>query len=633
MTTPDITSIPENQTELERRVEELAESERRFWMLINAVRQIITVALPNGSITFVNDQFLRYTGLRAEDSLGMNWLQTVHPDDLGDFTALRDTSVAAGRDYEFKIRLRRHDGAYRWHMGRTVAVVNDGKVQSWIGTATDVHDLVETERALRDSEARFKLMSEVIPQLVWIALPNGKVESFNSRWYAYTGLSPEESRGAGWEKTVHPDDLIATLTAWKKSTDLGAPFSVEQRLRRADGRYRWFLTQALPLADGSGGIARWYGTCTDIEDQKQLQDETRKTRERLEIALEAGRMGVWEYDVVNGLASWTPSLSILYGFDPAVLSGPQAFLEKFVHPDDLAHGRAVVKEAIDQKQPFRFEYRVIRPDGAVRWLEARGRVYAEPGGPVRTAGVSVDVTDRKEADRELARRAEDLARSNKELEQFAFVASHDLKEPLRKIAGYAELIQSRYQSKLDEKGERFLTYLQDGVRRMDAIIGDLLTYSRAGRGAQKREAVDLAELVKETLDDLEQSLNEAKATVTVGPLPTLSVNRTQIRQVLQNLIANALKFRGERAPEISLASERAGEFWKIAVKDNGIGIEAQYFDRIFEIFQRLHTRSEYPGTGIGLAICKKIVEAHGGRIWVESSPGQGSTFFFTIPAF
>jgi PAS domain S-box-containing protein len=638
--TPDTTHRPGTREDLElslraleQRCAELEERERRQSLLANAVHEIIMVASPGGAVEYLNDHAVQYAGVPREELLGGNWEQVIHPDDLPALARVRSTSAAAGRDFEFKARLRRHDGAYRWHINRMVPVLEGGKVKSWVGTAADVHELVEVERALRQSEMRFKLMAEVIPQLVWLALPNGNVDFYNSRWSDYTGLSLEEGRGSGWEKTVHPEDIAPTLMAWRRSTQLGIPYSVEQRLRGRDGRYRWFLSQALPLTDETGQVVRWYGTCTDIEDQKRLQDESRRSSERLEIALEAGRMGAWELDVASGTVSWTSSLAIVYGLDPNQTNGPISTLEKFVHPEDLESVRTTVRGAIANIEPFRFEFRIIRPDGSTRWLEARGRVMGSGGRAVRAMGVSVDITDRKEIDKELARRAEELVRSNKELEQFAFVASHDLKEPLRKIAGYAELIQSRYQSKLDEKGERFLNYLQDGVKRMDAIIGDLLAYSRAGRSGQKREAVDTAELVKEVLDDLESALVESKATVHVKDLPPIYANRTQIRLLFQNLIANGLKFHGPNPPDITVSAEREAEHWRFAVKDNGIGIDPQYHERIFEIFQRLHTRAEYPGTGIGLAICKKIVETYGGRIWLESKLGAGSTFFFTLPAF
>jgi signal transduction histidine kinase len=224
-----------------------------------------------------------------------------------------------------------------------------------------------------------------------------------------------------------------------------------------------------------------------------------------------------------------------------------------------------------------------------------------------------------------------LLRSNTELEQFAYVASHDLQEPLRAVTGCVQLLQQRYQGQLDSRADVLITHIVDGAIRMQTLINDLLAYSRIDSRGWRLELVDCAAVLRDVLVNLEVAIKESGAAVTHGALPTVMADRLQLAQIFQNLLSNALKFRGEQPPDIHVGVEyRAGE-WRFAVRDNGIGIESPYRERIFTIFQRLHTRREYPGTGIGLAICKKIVERRGGRIWVESESGKGSTFFFTIP--
>jgi light-regulated signal transduction histidine kinase (bacteriophytochrome) len=228
--------------------------------------------------------------------------------------------------------------------------------------------------------------------------------------------------------------------------------------------------------------------------------------------------------------------------------------------------------------------------------------------------------------------AADLARSNAELEQFAYVASHDLQEPLRMVASYTQLLARRYQGKLDQDADEFIAFAVDGARRMQDLINDLLAYSRVGTRALQVETVDTQALVDQVVGDLAAAVEESGGRVTRGPLPNLQADPTQLRQLFQNLIANAIKFRGERPPEVQVSADRSDGAWRFAVRDNGIGIDPEYRERIFALFQRLHTRAEYPGTGIGLAICRKIVERHGGRIWVESEPRQGTTFWFSLPA-
>jgi len=225
-----------------------------------------------------------------------------------------------------------------------------------------------------------------------------------------------------------------------------------------------------------------------------------------------------------------------------------------------------------------------------------------------------------------------LERSNQELEQFAYVASHDLQEPLRMVASYCQLLERRYSSALDDEAREFIGYAVDGATRMQALINDLLTYSRVGRQDSPLAPTETRRIVDFALANLSQAIEETGAEVVVGRLPSVMADASQLTRLFQNLIGNAIKFRGDRTPEIHVDSSPDGEAARFSIRDNGIGIDPKHADRVFAIFQRLHSRQEYPGTGIGLAVCKRIVERHGGRIWLESEPGAGTTFLFTLPA-
>lgn len=230
----------------------------------------------------------------------------------------------------------------------------------------------------------------------------------------------------------------------------------------------------------------------------------------------------------------------------------------------------------------------------------------------------------------MVRKVEELARSNAELEQLAYAASHDLQEPVRMVVAYTELLSERYRGKLDESADKFIDYASEGAMRMQAMIQDLLAFSRVGR-LSAWESVDCNAVMKEAVQNLACLIQESGAIVTYEGLPAIWSHRAQIMQVFQNLVGNALKFRQQVPPEITVTAEQSGGNWEFSVKDNGIGIAPEYFDKIFVVFQRLHSRREYQGNGIGLSICKKIVERHGGRLWVESQSGKGSTFNFTAP--
>jgi len=245
--------------------------------------------------------------------------------------------------------------------------------------------------------------------------------------------------------------------------------------------------------------------------------------------------------------------------------------------------------------------------------------------------LTVELDERRQAEAKLARYAADLRRSNAELEQFAYVASHDLQEPLRMVASFTQLLSKRYRGKLDQDADEFIDFAVDGANRMQVLINDLLALSRVGTRGKPLEPTDCEAVLNHTLVNLAAMLQETRAVVTHDPLPTVPADEVQMGQIFQNLLINALKFQGREAPKVHISAQRQDGEWIFSIQDNGMGIDPQYQERIFAIFQRLHRREDFPGTGLGLALCKKIAERHGGRIWVESAPGRGSTFYFSIP--
>jgi PAS domain S-box-containing protein len=300
------------------------------------------------------------------------------------------------------------------------------------------------------------------------------------------------------------------------------------------------------------------------------------------------------------------------------------------HPDYHALVRERVGKMLAGQRVPVIEEKIVRLDGVAVDVEVWGSPVTDQGeGAVQV--LLRDITERKRAQAALQRTSDDLKRSNRDLEQFAYVASHDLQEPLRAIGGYVKLLEHRFPDKLDTKARDYIAGAFDGATRMERLISDLLAFSRVAVRGDAFLPADLEDALGQALRNLEAGINSAQATVAHDPLPTLSVDAGQIRQLFQNLIGNALKFHSEQPPKIHIGALRQDGRWVFSVRDNGIGIDPQYYEKIFQIFQRLHTRKDYPGTGIGLAICKKIVERHGGTIWVESQPTQGSTFYFSIP--
>jgi light-regulated signal transduction histidine kinase (bacteriophytochrome) len=285
------------------------------------------------------------------------------------------------------------------------------------------------------------------------------------------------------------------------------------------------------------------------------------------------------------------------------------------------------------------KYRVAKGFMQIRAAAGDYRIW-EYHNTLRTEGVASpivraiahDVTERKDVERALREKTEELARSNEDLEQFAYVASHDLQEPLRTVTSYVQLLAKRYKGKLDADADEFIGFTVDGAVRMWNLVNDLLTYSRVGMQNNELEPTDSDTILAQSVNDLKVAIEESGALVTHDPLPVVMADRSQLEQLFRNLIGNAIKFRGSEPPCVHISASRNGNGWTFSVRDNGIGIAPEYSDRIFVIFQRLHSREKYAGTGIGLAVCKKIVERHGGRIWVKSDLGKGATFYFILPA-
>ena len=382
---------------------------------------------------------------------------------------------------------------------------------------------------------------------------------------------------------------------------------------------------------GRGNDPRTAGSLGQAE--AALQDMERKQAEQALYGSERIRLlveGVKDYAIMflqpdGRVASWNPSAEHIHSYRTEEIIG-QPFT-KFYTPEDVAAGvpEQNLAQATAEGQCQAVGWR-LRKDGSRFWADVVINTLRDDAGQLQGfAKFTRDISERKRVE-------DDLHRSNEDLERFAYVASHDLQEPLRMVGSYVQLLGKRYRGQLDADADEFIGYAVDGAVRMKQIIEDLLAYSRIGTRGDTLVSTDANAVLERATASLKLAIEESGATVTSDQLPTVQADPGQLEHVFQNLVANAIKFRGPEPLRVRISAARADGGWRFAVEDNGIGIEPQYFERIFVIFQRLHSRAAYPGTGIGLAITKKIVERHGGSIWVESKAGQGATFFFTLSA-
>jgi PAS domain S-box-containing protein len=373
-----------------------------------------------------------------------------------------------------------------------------------------------------------------------------------------------------------------------------------------------------------------YSIIHDITRQVKAENELREKKEELQTIIDSSRTWIFYKDKENHFLQVNKAYSEFLGISQENLENMSLF---DILPEEQAEDSwDDDKQVMESGKP---KFDIIGPisykDG-VRYLCTDKIPYRdEHGNIIGIIGFAVDITERKHADEELKNTMIELKRSNQELKQFAYVASHDLQEPLRMVSSFTQLLERKYKDELDEEALEYIDFAVDGAKRMQLLINDLLAYSRVNTEGGELEDVDFEKVLDEVLFNLEILIKENQAVITRDPLPKICADHRQMVQLFQNLITNGLKYRSDETPQIIISAQKEDKHWLFSVADNGIGMDPQYRERIFQIFSRLHTHDEYEGTGIGLAIAKRIIVRHGGRIWVESELGEGSTFYFTIP--
>jgi len=484
------------------------------------------------------------------------------------------------------------------------------------------------EEGLRISEENYRLLLDGVQDYAIFRLdPHGRVVSWNAGAERIKGYKAGEIIGQNFarfylQKDIYqhkPEEQLRIAATSGRS-------EIEQWRVRKDGSRFWANVVIAAIRDSSGHLLGFSEISRDMSERKETEAKYRGLLEAAPDAMVVVNQG-GQIVLLNVQAERQ------FGYHRNELLGqkvkniiPEGFAERLI-----ADGARTAADALAQQIGTGIELLGRRKDGSEFPIEIMLSPLESLDGMLVTAAIR-DITERKKSEEHLVKTVGELKRSNEELQQFAYVASHDLQEPLRMVASYTQLLARRYEGRLDSDADEFIAFAKDGCDRMQGLIRDLLTYSRAGVNGRELSEVSCESALKEALLNLRASIEENCAVVTHDALPFLKTDQRQLAQVFQNLVGNAIKYRGADVPHVHIsAMENGGKEWTFSVRDNGLGIDPQYFDRIFILFQRLHGREEFKGTGIGLAVCKKIVERLGGRIWVESEPEKGSTFYFALP--
>jgi PAS domain S-box-containing protein len=575
------------------------------------------------------------------------------------------SAVEENKPFEVEYRLRHKNGSIRHFLERGRPVPGSEGEPAFIdGVILDITTRKHMEEALRESEERFRSVLENSLDAAYRRnLKTDRYDYVSSVFEQIIGLTPDELRDVSTEEAlqrVHPDDRQQVAQELERNLRGGKQL-LEYRFKGKDGEYKWLADTISVFSDRDGHLSYRVGVARDVTARKQVEAALKESQTRLLQITENINEVFW---LIN--PDWTELLYVSPGYErvwgkpcESLYSQPLSWLEAVLEEDRPAILAKLEEGFCDQETMTLPEYRIVRPDGTQRCIQDRAwPIRGERGNIQRLAGIAEDITDRKRAEEALQRAHDELElrvkertgeleaanralgeyaakleRLNKELQDFAFVASHDLQEPLRKI----RMIAADSTGALSEKGRDFLGRMQKAAERMQVLLMSLLDYSRVTtRGAPFKET-DLNKSVEGALSYLEILIQEKKGKVEVEELPSLQADPTQMIRLFQNLIANAVKFQGNnRPPRIRIYSRPVGEgkevdVYRTFVEDNGIGFDEKYLDKVFAPFQRLHGRSEYEGVGMGLAICKKIVERHGGEITAKSTPGKGSTLIIDLP--
>ncbi len=611
--------------------EHLRESERHIRMIAGEAPVMIWVSGADGLVEYFSPPWLEFRGRRLEEERGLGWAEGIHPDDRERVRAAFRASAASGGEYTCEYRLRRHDGEYRWVLDRARPRLGpEGELLGHVGSTVDIQELHEAQQRAD----RLAAVAARTTNAVLITDARGRCEWVNAAFERTTGHPAAEIVGLEPWALLCGERGDRRLAAMREEVRAQRAFEAELPCRTRHGRELWLSIDAQPRTAEGGRFGGYLIVATDVTARREAQAALRASEQRYRTLLSAMSQVVWVADEEGRFVTQQPAWQAYTGQSWEQHRGTGWI--SAVHPEDRSRVLESWSTAVRSGAAYEATYRLwsVRHRG-YRHVQARAAPVpdAEEGGAVEWVGACTDVHDRVSAEERLQAALHDLERTNQDLERFAYAASHDLQQPLRAMSGFARLLQLRYAGKLDEEADRALAYIVEGADRQQRLIEALLEFSRAGRLKAPLELVRLDAALDDALHALRQVIEDRGAVVLRGPLPVVRADAAQMIKLLQNLVHNAVKFvpAGDR-PIVRVTAERLGDAWLVRVADNGIGVPDHDRGRVFEPFTRLGLEGSVEGSGIGLSSCRRIVEAHRGRIWIEASEQGGACVCFALPA-
>lgn len=590
--------------------------------LIDAIPQLVWIARPDGVVTYHNQRMIEYLALTHEQAAGDGWLARVHPADRPWVWRAWQSAIGTGEPYDVELRLQDGtSGVYRWFLVRGMPQSNtQGTILHWVGTCTDIEEQKRAEQRLKESEQHWRVLAETVPQLVWTAHPNGQFAYANQRCLDYSGFTLEQIQSNRWvhHQFMHPDDQESNRAHWLHALETGDMYEHEERLRMSQsGEYRWFLVRALPLRAEDGQILKWVGTCTDIEEQKRIEQALRQSQERASLLMNSSIVGIF-VDEGEQIIDANETFLRMTGYSRQDLCAGRLNWARLTPPEYRARSQQAHQQLLAQQWVAPFEKEYLCQDGSRLPVLVGGVLLQQH--PRQGIGFVLDNSARKELEQRK--------------DTFISIASHELRTPLTSLKLQTALLQRQLarQGILDQTPA--LSRMEIQTNTLTRLVQELLDVSKIQAGGLEyvRERVDLDVLLREITDTMQQAHPSHTLLVRGTVQTSLMGDRDRLGQVFSNLLSNAIKY-SPNAQTVDIDVGASEEVVTIRVHDHGLGIPRELRDKIFERFYRAADAKQraIPGLGMGLYLVAEIVKGHGGTITVESEVGTGSTFTVTLP--